>query len=250
MATAKKTTEKAPVGLGRLETKTMEVYLKGVSPIIMNAMSAKSKQELLMPRKKTTADKAQKLKHEVLQEYNDSCYRTVGNNNPTRILFPVSGLKTALMTAALEVPGAKKTQIARLIWTEGDYIPIYGTPQILMSVVRSADINKTPDIRIRAILKEWAVKVKLTYVTPTLTSTDVTRLIEAAGLVVGLGDFRQEKGKGSYGQFRIATPDEVAGILKLGLIQQDKAFANPEYYDLETEKLFEWYRQERKERGR
>ncbi len=42
-----------------------------------------------------------------------------------------------------------------------------------MSVVRSADIGKTPDIRTRAILPAWAARITVTYVTPKLTANAV-----------------------------------------------------------------------------
>lgn len=252
-ATAKKKIKGGPIEIGKLATRSIEVFIKGTSPIIMNAMSAKARQDLLIPpKKKTAADKAVSLKHDVLSEYRNSCYKSITDSAPTRILFPVSGLKTALMAAALEVPGSvMKKQVAQLIWTEGDYVPVYGKPEMIMSVIRTADIKQTPDIRTRVIMKEWCIKVRLTYVTPALAAADVLRLIEAAGMIIGIGDFRQEKGKGSYGQFMVTDEDDFRKIAAAGGIkEQDAALENPVFYDSDTKELYSWYTEERKKRGR
>ena len=73
----------------------------------------------------------------------------------------------------------------------------------------------------------------------------------AAGLVIGVGDFRQEKGKGNYGQFQIASKADCAGIIKAGgMAAQDKALENPTFYDRETAELMAAYTKERARRGK
>jgi len=54
-------------------------WLKGKTPIIFNAMSAKAKHDLLLPKgRKTAAEKAQTLKHDPEEEYRNSVYRSGG----------------------------------------------------------------------------------------------------------------------------------------------------------------------------
>ena len=66
--------------------------------------------------------------------------------------------------AAIDVPGnAAKTQIGRLTTVEGAYVPVYGIPKLMMSTVRSKDMNRTPDIRTRAIQEQWACVIKISY---------------------------------------------------------------------------------------
>jgi len=234
----------------QMKTGLAKVQIIGTSPIIFNAMSAKARHELLMPKKKTAADKAQNLKHEPLQEYVNSCYRRIGDG-PTRIIFPAAAVKGAICNAALEVPGAKKAQIGRLVWVEGDYVDVYGVPEVLMAVVRSANMDKTPDIRTRAIIRQWCLQVSIRFVMPTLNETVIMRLLETAGLVIGIGDFRQEKGKGNYGQFRTGDAAEAKAIMSSGGQKaQDKAFDNPSCYDTESEQLLAWFQEERKVRGK
>lgn len=238
------------ITIDQIRVGVADVWLKGISPLIYNAMSDKARRTLLLPAgKKTAADRAQTLKHDPITEYRDSAYQRVGDG-ATRLTMPCTAIKSALASAAIEVPGMKKAQIGRLTWVAGDTVDVYGVPQMLMSVVRMADISRTPDIRTRAILPEWCLKVSIRYVMPTLNEVTIARLLETAGLVIGLGDFRPEKGKGNYGQFQIADPKEVEAIIKAGgLKAQDKALEKPAHYDLETQKLYEWYASERKRRG-
>ncbi len=160
MATKKAVLTKEEEQIVTLTTSEVGFAIVGRTPLIMNSMSAKVRGELLYPsKKKTAADKAQKMKHNPMQEFADSMYMAP-DDFPTALYFPASALKKACMTAALEVGGVKKTEIGRLLWVEGDKLPIYGAPQFIMSVVRMADISRTPDVRTRAILPEWARAIK------------------------------------------------------------------------------------------
>ncbi len=243
--------EQGEIVIEKLTVGEASVWIKGQTPMIYNSMSAKVKHELLMPKgRKTTADKAQNLKHDPVEEFRASVYRA-RVNGPTTLVFPCGAVKSAMCNAALEIPGAKKAQVGRLVWVEGESVDVYGVPHLLMSVTRSADMNKTPDVRTRAILPEWCCRVTVRFVMPTMNETTVARLLETAGLVIGLGDFRQEKGKGNYGQFALADEAECKAIIaKGGKAVQDKALENPVAYDPESKELLEWYVTERKARGR
>jgi hypothetical protein len=148
-----------------------------------------------------------------------------------------------MMTAALDMPDVKKTQVGRLVWVKGYSVHLYGVPKLFMTTVRSADINRTPDIRTRAIVPEWACKVTVEFVRPHLSAKSMTHLMAAAGIISGVGDFRQEKGKGNFGQFSIVNPDDATyqRIIQTGGWEpQDEALRHPEYYDDETRELMEW----------
>ena len=223
----------------------VEFCILGTSPLIMNRMSEKAKRELLLPKgRKTTAERAQSLKHNPVEEYRASVYRDASSEAPTRLSFPATGFKGAMMTAALDLPGARKSEIGRLVWTEGYSIGIYGVPRLFMSAVRSADMNRTPDIRTRAILPEWACRVRVRFVRPRLREQTVANLLAAAGITVGVGDFRQEKGKGNFGQFGLVGADDAdfARIVAAGgAAAQDAALANPVPHDEESEELLAWF---------
>ena len=141
--------EVAPLTVGR-----MTVWLKGITPLICNRMAEKAKRTLILGGgRKSKAEREQCLKHDPLDEFRNSMIRRVGDG-PTRVLFPAPAVKGAMAMAALETKGTSKTQIGRLAWVDGYNLDVYGVPQLHMGVVRSADMNKTPDIRTRAILPE------------------------------------------------------------------------------------------------
>jgi hypothetical protein len=121
-----------------------------------------------------------------------------------------------------------------------------------MSIVRSADMNKTPDVRTRAIVPVWACRLSVTFVQPLIRAQAVANLLAAAGITIGVGDWRPEKGAGSYGQFRIVDQDdaEFRAILKAGGRKaQEEALEHPVCYDDETTELLSWYEDERQRRS-
>lgn len=229
----------------------LRLHIVGQSPLIMNSMNVKAIRTLLLPEvsgRKSRADRARALKHDVLSEYRNSTYRDRTDDGPTRLQMPGPSFKSALMTAALDLPGTKKTEIGRLTWVAGYRFAVWGAPKIFMSVVRSSDIQKTPDVRTRAILPEWCAAIDIEFVRPNLTEQAIVNLSQAAGLLAGIGDFRQEKGKGSFGQFRVvgdAKDAEFRHIQKAGgRAQQDAALEHPDPYDEDTREWLDWYQSE------
>jgi hypothetical protein len=241
------------VFITKVDQGVADFCIVGTAPLICNRMSSKVMQELLLPRgRKTAAEKAGSLKHEPLIEYRNSPYVSLDDGNPTRIQLLASMFKGAMKTAALDIPGAKKAQIGRLTYVESDRVNVYGVPQIFMSVTRSADMNHTPDVRTRAILPEWALRISIRFAQPIIKLQSVANLLAAGGITSGIGDWRVEKGSGGYGTYRLTSdddPDFLRIIAAGGREAQDEALANPTAYDDETEELLSWYDVEAKRRG-
>lgn len=246
-----KVVESVAIEIESLKTGRATVWLRGKSPLILNRMAGKALRELLAPKgRKTTAEKQQTLKHDPMAEYRNSMSVRDGTG-PTRIIFPCSAVKSAMATSALETKGTSKAQIGRLVWVENMTCDLYGVPKLLMSVVRSADMNRTPDVRTRAILPEWCLEVTIQYVRPQMSEQTLFQLLANAGVVCGIGDFRQEKGKGNFGQFEIATDKDCKAIVASGGIkQQDAAIKEPKCFDADTEELLSWFIEEVGRRGK
>lgn len=242
------------IAVQRTETQRIEVALIGESPLILNRMSRKAAHELLMPRgPKNAAQKQAELKHDPIAEYQASPYTFASPETPTLLAMMSSAVKGAMMTAALDLPGTKKAQIGRLIYVEGELIPVWGVPKLFMSITRSADMNRTPDVRTRAIVPSWAALVSVRFVRPILTETAVVNLLQAGGTTAGVGDWRPEKGKGSFGQFRIANATDPAFLALCegaGRVEQTLAMDAPEPYDAETTELLTWFEDEVVVRGK
>lgn len=234
-----------------LRVGSMQVWIRGSTPLICNRLAAKARRELLLPKgRKSTAEKQQSLKHNPVAEYRDSMNVRAGVG-PTRIVFPAPAIKGSMATAALETKGTNKTQIGRLVWVKDYSVDVYGVPELFMAIVRSADMNRTPDVRTRAILREWCMPATIQFVKPQLSEKGIMQLLSNGGIIVGLGDFRQEKGKGNFGQFSIVTEDDCKDIIKAGsLKQQDEAIKNPVCFDSDSEELLGWFQEEVKTRGK
>lgn len=235
-----------------VRTEAVQLAIVGTSPLILNRMSEKVKGGLLYPKgRKTAAEKQSSLKHNPMDEYRASAY--ILPDGDTLLAIMSSAVKGAMMTAALDLPGAKKAQIGRLVYVVGDYTPIYGVPKLFMSVTRMADMSHTPDVRTRAIVPEWAALVTVKFVVPILTATSVINLLTAGGVTAGVGDWRPEKGKGSYGQFVVQNPDSPAflHIKETGGREiQQSALNEPDCYDDDSARLLTWYNEEIIKRGR
>lgn len=248
---ATKETKPITIEIPEIRKGRLLISVVGTRPLICNRMSEKARHTLLLPSgRKTAAEKQSSLKHDPLSEYQASPYRMpVGSS--TLIALMSSAFKGAMSTAALDLPGTKKAQIGRLVFVESDYTPVYGKPYLFMSVTRSADMNRTPDIRTRAILPRWACQLSVTFVQPLLNAQAIYNLLAAAGVSVGVGDWRPEKGKGDYGQFRIVNADdpELVEILQEGRIVQERAMLDPEPYDGESAEMLSWWSDEVKRRG-
>lgn len=238
----------APLPTFEMNFGSVEFHLLGNSPLILHAFSAKAKRSLLMPTgRMTTAEKAANVKHNPHQEYIDSTYRQPGEDVATRLVFPTTGFKAAMSEAAIEYPGATSKTIDRLVWVEGEYVEIYGIPELHMDTVRMQDIAKTPDIRTRAIVPHWGCKVKVRYAQPKVTGQVMLNLLQVAGMIIGIGDKRQGKGVGNHGQWNVVEADNAslqAIIQNGGREAQDAALREPALYDENTADLYNWWHEQ------
>ena len=228
------------VSIQRLTPSVANVTIVGKTPLIVNKMSAKARNTLLLGGRKKTASERVAIKHHPFDEFRDSMYVDEGFDYPGSIIkFPVVAFKSAMATAALVTAGMKKTDIFRMIYVPQEFCGIHGVPKLRMDIVRSSDINKTPDVRTRAVFEDWAVSFDIQFITPNLSLHSVATLLNNAGLVCGVGENRQEKGKGNFGTFETAS--EIPKHLLDVVDAQRAAIANPEPADGESAELLQEY---------
>jgi len=250
MATKNQTTEISTIEI-KMERVTYCVL--GTTPILLNRLAEKARHQLLLPSgRKTAAEKATNLKHNPYEEFQSSPYRLLEDGSPTLLAHLATAFKKAIASTALDIPGAKKAQLSRLMWVEGEKVPIYGLPELHMTITRSADMARTPDVRTRCVVPEWAAYVTVAFPIPILKETVVSNLFAAAGMIQGVGDWRPEKGSGTFGQFELVSEDDprFQSILATGgRTAQIAAMEEARPYDHETEELFSWFVSEAKSRG-
>jgi hypothetical protein len=239
----------------KLEEGSADVCVVGTSPLLFNSMSAKALRDLLAPKpKKNKAEKESTLKHDPFEEFRSSIYQFDDPKSQTLLALPAPAFKSALSDVALDMPGdARKAQIARLTWVEGYIVPVWGVPLICCAGVRLQDMARTPDVRTRAVCLQWASRFTIRYATNMLKETTLANLLVGAGRLRGVGDFRPQKGKGSFGQFKIVSPKdpEFVALQKFGRKAQEVAMREPEPWDglAPTAELLRYFADEKQRRG-
>ena len=241
------------ITITEIKMNEMRFNIVGTSPLMLHAVSAKAAGSLLFPApKKNAAERATTMKHEPLEEFRDACYMFTDNDEqPTRLYMPGAAFHAAIASVAIDMVGARKAQIARLTNVPVAKIPVYGIPKLVMSIVRSSDMARTPDVRTLPILAEWCCEIPVRFVATLLKEQSIANLFAAAGVIVGIGDGRPEKGKLSCGQFRLCNDDDedFVRIKTMSKAAQDIALAEPEYHDLETTRLMHWFENEKLRRA-
>jgi hypothetical protein len=233
-------------------------HLLGTSPLIMHRFSQKAWQELLFPSEDLNkAARQQVLKHDPQAEFRGAFYRNRDENRKAMFHLPNGMLHGALAQAAIDIPGAAKAQITRLTRVTDLNIDLYGTPQIFSAMVRNSGMTRTPDVRTRPIFPEWACSLTIRWVRGLISERDIFALLQGAGVIVGIGDWRGERG-GPFGAFEVVYGRENGAnaamleqwekyqrIVKLqGRKAQEEAYRNPDFYDEDTTDILSWFEAE------
>jgi hypothetical protein len=228
-----------------LQTARASLHLLGTSPLIMNRFTEKSKRQILLPpRTQNRAARATTLKHVPLDEFRASVYRCRDGDAPTAVHLPSNCVKKAMAQAAIDTPGATRAEVGRLVTILSETVHLYGIPHLHMSMVRQAGISKTPDIRTRAYFPRWACQLDFRYIRDLVTLDDVLHLAMNAGLIVGIGDGRQEKGTFSFGCWEVVSADHPEWkeiVAQEGREAQLAALENPPFADEDSAELMGWY---------
>lgn len=220
-----------------LNMEEIRVAIVGLTGLYVHRMSSKEKlANLIGGSKKTQSEKTSSVRHNPREEFLDCMYVDQDWNAHSHIKFPAIAFKAAMGTAALVTPGMKKTDVSRMVFIPDEWVPIYGNPTMRMTVMRLPTMGNPPDTRTRPFFPVWATELTLQFVRPLLTKKSILTLLNNAGIVAGVGDSRQEKGKGNSGAFQVAPsiPKELKDAAA-----QWKAIQNPVPYDKESAELLE-----------
>jgi hypothetical protein len=252
MAPRRKKSEVETIEILQIEKASATFYVLGRTPLLMNRMSKKTREQLLLPPpRKNIAAREATLKHDPIAEFREAIYRCRTDDAPTLVHIPEGAFKKAAAQAAIDIPGASKAQIGRLVSVVDQTVHLYGRPYLHMAVVRPP--MQAPDVRTRAIFPQWACKVTISYIRRLIAERDIMNLMAAAGMITGIGDGRPEKGALDYGQWELVSADNKewnAIVKQQGRKVQMQAMDSPEAFDADTEELLAWFDKEIKIRGR
>lgn len=197
----------AEIQIDRIAAETISIPILGTTPLIVHRFPEKAKKQMLdaMQGKKTP-----RVKKDPEAEYEAAFYRFEDDGYG----FPSRGFKQATV-AASRFYGSDVTKVGlrQFVCIFGEdrheLVRIAGEPRMREDVVRVG--RGGTDLRYRPEFPEWATTLEVTYVTSALTRSSVLSLIDAAGMGVGVGEWRPEK-DGTFGTYRI-DPDRTVEVI-------------------------------------
>ncbi|MGC9261034.1 MAG: hypothetical protein ACP5I8_13295 [Phycisphaerae bacterium] len=227
------------VELVRLRKERMMVRILGTQPFIFHRLGVDLSLLGVGPDRNNEQYKKTHLKSDLVKEFKDSTIMLPEGD--TLLVVEAKMLKACIRCAALDTEDTTKAEIGRLVYVPGDYMSIYGIPKMFIRNIRNSGMNRTPGVRSRAIMAEWGVEFPIEFSTPRISASKIFSLLANGGISNGIGDFRPQKGAGSYGQFEIYDDTNLEhkrrweNLVKTGSRQQQiKAMNLAEPYDVES----------------
>jgi hypothetical protein len=185
---------------------TMQVTIKGVTPLLVENFNKKTRDQMLAKHKGEAQEKKGIKDVEAL--FKGSKYL----NDKGKDCFPCGPIRAAIIGATRLTDTEKMTTLKQAIFVEHpkdsmlDLLPLeFSKCEAQEDVTRNA--NGQPDIRIRACYYNWKLSFRVNAVQHVLSTEQLLQLVSHAGLG-GLGGWRPagKKGLGGiYGRFEIDT---------------------------------------------
>lgn len=192
--------KKSTVELKEFKIRNVVVEIEGISPLITNKFSNKAQQMI----ENKQQGKSKNAKHEI--KVPDECYENAKHKSPQGWDgFPAAGYKAA-MTRGAKLVGMvmKDTQTSFFVKAdceETQLVRTYGKSRMRTDMVRlnggSADVRYRPEYPV------WSAKLTIEYNEGVLSLDQIYQMLSAAGYGCGVGEMRPEKGKFSFGRFKI-----------------------------------------------
>lgn len=191
-----------------IDAETLQIPIAGTAPLIMHSWSAKAKRQMLDAMQGRKTPKESKSPE---AEYETAFYRTKDGGYG----FPVLAFKAATVEASrLYGKTVTKVGLRQTLFFTGEYsptanqslVPITGEPIMREDVVRVGISGR--DLRYRPEFAEWATTLTVTFIKSALTRESVLSIVDAAGLTVGIGEWRPER-DGDFGTYRIDPTKKI-----------------------------------------
>jgi hypothetical protein len=206
-----------PSSIPKIDVQEMEVVVIGETGLVSHAWSKKAREEMLAKQMKKA--KTAKVAKDPHRDFVESLYwLTPMPENPTledvaqaRFGFPSIAFKNAMITAAGDVDGAKKTEMRRRIHVQGEFVEIDGTPVMRAGGDMVRIGMGTADIRFRGWFPTWRATVRISYNASAISPAQIVNLLNLAGFGVGIGEWRPER-NGQFGRFSVATQADSPAV--------------------------------------
>lgn len=208
----KKETEKKEITIKPIKIKEVEITIKGLSPLIVNNFSEKSKRQILDAQMKVTKEKELRNPIEdgiracywltpMPDEFTEESFEKALKEG-ARFGFPSKGIKASIVSGAYRnklTPDKVSLQGAFFIPDELVEIK-YESMRIRDDYVRIA--HGGTDVRFRPEFDNWTMTFKMRYNENAYSLENILDFINLGGFSCGLGEMRTEKG-GNFGSYEV-----------------------------------------------
>jgi len=183
----------------------IELWIKGISPLIQHAWSEKG----LAQMRKTAAErkKTPKVPRDPESEFKNATHRTDEGGYG----IPILAFKAALISAAHKDYGLEKTTVRKALFVpcsdSGMIVPMECAEPIMREDIVRIGMNQT-DLRYRPEFTTWRVHIRAQVDKELLSTGDVVNLVGRAGFSIGIGEWRPEKG-GENGRFELDLTEPI-----------------------------------------
>jgi hypothetical protein len=204
-----------------------DVWIVGVTPLIVHAWSLKAKKEMLTKQAKAVRGQGRE-KRNPEQDFIDSIYEMPDDKLGRKAYgFPATGLKKAFLSAAHKDKGLARTSVLSNLWVNSEMVRVRtayekaicdlplvrvygGDPVMREDMVRiGSGITKKSNLAYRAQFWPWAINLTGRFNEAMMTDVALAFLIRDSGLANGVGEWRNEK-SGVFGSFAVAGAEEAA----------------------------------------
>lgn len=184
--------------------------IEGTATLIQNCFNQKAIEEMLRKHMGLPGQKQKKVPAECVE-------RAIIRNTAGDVCIPPTAIKKAMLTAAMQVKGLKKTSLRASLFIEGGSIPISFARMVpRMDMTRLSGMGRTPDVRFRPSFEEWKARLIILFSESMPVQTVVDLLARAGN--VGVGEWRPEK-DGNHGTFAVTRSitdrKEIEAVRKL-----------------------------------
>jgi len=199
--------QSAVIQIDRIAAETIRVPIVGTAPLIVHNWSEKSKRQMLEAQQ---GKKRLKEARDPQAEFEAAFYRIIDPaSGELSYGFPVTAFKAATVGAArfygkdISMTALRQLLFMRGVLTEGDpqqLVAIEGEPRMREDMVRVGMGGS--DLRYRPEFPTWSAHLEVTFITSSISRQSVLSLIDAAGMGIGVGEWRPEK-RGEFGTYAV-----------------------------------------------
>ncbi len=185
------------------------VDIEGITPLISNRLSEEAMTEM---RNKMLGIPKTKKKAPISIE--ESCWSKVYWIDKEKEIhgFPASAFKRSMVNVTVHYVKAISKVLYNSAWFQGQHlIGVDDLCELKFSrvwcredviSVNSTSQNKAKGLAHRPCYEDWECSFKVGFIQDIIDPNHLIKLIDAAGSMVGVGNWRMERG-GHYGQYRV-----------------------------------------------